>query len=373
MRERKQILKLWRQLAAEGKGAVLATVVRTEGSSYRLPGARLLLAEDGRRAGGVSGGCLEDDIIKRAWWRTAAAPILRRYDTTADGEISTEGYGLGCNGIIHVLLQRLAPRQSPLMELLHSVASSRRPATFAHLTSPEALVGRWMAFDSHGDISTDLNEPQLMEALRTRLTHLEASSVEEVTPGVRAFLELLTPPIHLMIFGAGDDAVALTEMGYLLGWQISVLDGRAHYARRDKFPLAGAVVVRAPESPVSNVDAWTAAVVMTHSYSQDLDVLTTLAGSRLRYLGVLGPRQRTAQLISEIGSRCRILVPEVYTPMGLDLGGDGPQQIALAVAAEIQSVFQGGGGGALRDRSGPIHAQASDQSDTAWVRSIVCA
>src|SRR5579884_3199006 len=118
MRERNQILDLWRRLVQSGESAVLATVVRTEGSSYRLPGARLLLGQRGQRVGGVSGGCLEDDIVRKAWWLTKTGPMVRKYDTTPDGEISTDGYGLGCNGVIYVLLEQITPDAPSVLPLL---------------------------------------------------------------------------------------------------------------------------------------------------------------------------------------------------------------------------------------------------------------
>src|SRR5579884_2536392 len=132
MRERHQILALWRELSSRNEPAVLATVIRTEGSSYRLPGARLLLARDGRRAGGVSGGCLEDDIVKKAWWLTEHGPAIRKYDTTADGEIGTRPYGLGCNGTIHILLERLAPDNPGVLAVIDTVHRERRPITLTH-------------------------------------------------------------------------------------------------------------------------------------------------------------------------------------------------------------------------------------------------
>ena len=107
MKETERILELWSAARSAGESAVLATVVKTRGSSYRLPGARLLITQGGRHAGSISGGCLEDDLLKKAWWLTENGPVVRRYDTTPEGEISAGGFGLGCNGIIHVLLERL--------------------------------------------------------------------------------------------------------------------------------------------------------------------------------------------------------------------------------------------------------------------------
>ncbi len=347
MQEREQILELWRKLAERGEPAVLATVVRTEGSSYRVPGARMLLAQSGERVGSISGGCLEADIVKKAWWLTAQGPVLRKYDTTAEGEISTEGYGLGCNGVVYVLLERVTADGPSVLPLLDRVRKERRAATVAHVLSPAESVGQRLIIEVDGSVAQ--------------------------MPGPDVFVEKLTPPTRLLIFGAGDDAVPLTELANFLGWRIAVLDGRAHYARGEKFPSAEQVVVRTPGSPAPDIDEWTVAVVMTHSYTQDLDVLRSLIGQKLQYLGVLGPRKRTEQLLADLSISAEAVPEELHMPMGLDLGGDGPEQVALAVVAEIQSVLSGRTGAALRSRQAPIHCDETSSEAETWVKSIVCA
>ncbi|HLH04759.1 MAG TPA: XdhC/CoxI family protein [Bryobacteraceae bacterium] len=302
MRERNQILALWHELAARGDSAVLATVIRTEGSSYRLPGARLLIARDGRHAGAVSGGCLETELIQKAFWFTENGPVVRKYDTEGD-------YGLGCNGIIHVLLERVTPDAPGILPLLETVQRERRPVAIAN-----------------GDF----------------------------------FAETLVPPIHLLIFGAGDDAVPLADLAKYLGWQVSIFDGRSQNARRERFPSADRVAVRPPGSPAPPVDPWTAAVVMTHSYAQDLDILRALSrlDTPLPYLGILGPRKRTEQLLAE-AEFPRDGDSDPHSPLGLDLGGHGAEQVAIAAIAEIQAVFNHRSGGFLRDRQAPIHSQTN--------------
>jgi xanthine dehydrogenase accessory factor len=310
MKEREQILRLWDTLREAGESAVLVTVVKTQGSSYRLPGARLLIAPDGRHAGSVSGGCLEDDLLKKAWWLTEKGPLVRRYDTTADGEISEGGYGLGCNGIVHVLLERLSPPYARVLETWRQVCTVRQSASVMHQLAPSE------------------------------------------TPGLsKTWVETLEPPLRLLICGAGADAVPLSELARYLGWQVYVFDGRAHYARAEKFPLADRVIASNTRL-AEYVDPWTAAVIMTHSYRQDGDILKQLAALPLRYLGVLGPRQRALQLLRELA----LDGSSVHSPMGLDIGADGPEQVALAVVAEIQATLNGRSGGALRARLGPIHA-----------------
>jgi xanthine dehydrogenase accessory factor len=344
VREIEQILELWGETERAGESAVLATVVKTSGSSYRLPGARLLLTRNGRRAGSVSGGCLEDDLVKKAWWLTESGPVVRRYDTTPEGEIAT-GFGLGCNGIIHVLVERIGPGHAEIIDLLRSVRSTRRALNLAHVIGPADRAGERFLVDSPPPAERD---------------------------GAQLFIETLAPPVHLLIFGAGDDVVPLADLAKYLGWRVSVLDGRAHYARRQKFPRVDDLVVNpvAESAASAEVDPWTVAVLMTHSYGQDLDALAELARKPLRYLGILGPRKRSAQLLSDAGLDAARLMPALHSPMGLDIGADGPHQVALAVIAEIQATLNGREGGLLRAGAGSIHA-LDQQGD--WAGSIVCA
>ncbi len=376
MDELEQILQLWNHAAGSRESAVLATVVKTQGSAYRLPGARLLLTASGRRAGSVSGGCLEDDLLKKAWWLTESGPALRRYDTTPEGEIA-DAFGLGCNGIIHVLLERLEQAHAPLLERIRQVRSERSPAAVAHVLEPSSAVGQHLVLEASGVITHNLADPQLLPAIepeaRSALVQ-HASRTVRLDNGVEVFLETLVPPVRLLVFGAGDDAVPLTALAHFLGWHVSVFDGRANYARRDKFPRAREVLVRPAGQSQAETDPWTVAVLMSHSYSQDLANLRELSSKPLPYLGILGPRKRTVQLLAEAGLDGASL-PALHSPMGLDIAADGPQQVALAVLAEIQAALHGRSGGLLRDRAGSIHApeDAAADPEKLWVQSIACA
>ncbi len=377
MRERNQILELWEKIRRSGESAVLATVVKTQGSSYRLPGARLLLTQAGERVGGISGGCLEDDLIKKAWWLTAQGPVIRKYDTTADGEISADGYGLGCNGIIHVLIERVTAGHPSVLPYLEAATKLRQAATIAHLISSPEMVGERLVLDAAGNVHSSSLDVALVDQLLTAMQGSTDSELLVLPDGHQVFLEKLTPPLHLLVFGAGDDAIPLVELAKYLGWRVSVFDGRAHYARAEKFPSADRVSIRPPNSPVPPIDPWTVAVIMTHSYRQDLDVLRTLAREPLRYLGVLGPRKRALDLLAEANQSENSSLWQqnnnLHSPMGLDLGGHGPELVAVAVISEIQAVLNGRTGGALRDRGAPIHSEDELAESRNWVRSIVCA
>lgn len=370
MKEREQILELWREMRSREGAGVLVTVVKTLGSSYRRPGARLLITESGKRAGSISGGCLEDDVIKKAWWLTEKGPVIRRYDTTPDGDIGpsgegTGGFGLGCNGIIYLLLQRVSAGDGEwsALSVMERVHATRKTALLAHVLHPASLLV--------GSIA----ESQFDDGLKTGAQGLSDNVVTCLESGEEVFFETLMPPVRLLIFGAGDDAVPMTELGRYLGWQVSVFDGRAHYARRERFPLAHEVMVRDSEDSLSalQIDDRTVAVVMTHSYSQDLNFVRSLSKEPLAYLGMLGPKNRSMQLLSDAGIEASS-VPALHGPVGLDIGADGPEQVALSIIAEMQGTLNGRDGGPLRDRAGSIHSRETDgRAAERFVPSIVCA
>lgn len=378
MNEVHHILSLWHELQEAGEAAVLATVVHTAGSSYRLPGARLLVAADGRRAGSISGGCLEEDLLKKAWWLTGSGPVLRRYDTRADedtaevldGERAEAGFGLGCNGVITILLERLQPGAPNSLQVASAVRKQRRPATIAHALTPP-LDRRWI---ESPDGRVEHNLPaDLAPAIRDFLQSAADRPCWAEFEAQRFFIETLTPPVRLLIFGAGEDAGPLVRLARLLDWPVSVFDSRPHYARPEKFPGADAVVVRPIDMPLPvELDPWTAVVLMSHSYSQDLDVLRELMRMRAGYLGLLGPRRRSERLLNDAGAPSQFRAA-LHAPAGLDLGADGPDQVALAIAAEIQAVFNERSGGFLRSAPGPIHARAHDaESEFVLSANPVC-
>jgi xanthine/CO dehydrogenase XdhC/CoxF family maturation factor len=371
MKELGEILRLWDRARASGEEAVLATVVKTLGSSYRNPGARLMITASGVRAGSVSGGCLEEDLTKKAFWLTENGCTVRRYDTTPDGEIDSGGYGLGCNGTIYVLLERITPANSAVLDVIQDVLAQRRCGAIAHRID-SGHPGERVVLDASGRLGA--TGSGLESEIRTAREQLSSRTVS-LSDGAEFFVEVVTPAPHLLVFGAGDDAVPLTRVAKLLGWRVSVFDGRAHYAHREKFPDADAVsVCPAGQSGMeSRIDPWTVAVVMSHSYKQDLANLRELASYPLRYLGVLGPRKRTLQLLADASLNADSLIPALHGPMGLDIGADGAEQVALAVAAEIQAALNGREGGSLRGRSGAIHARESEDSERFSVQSIACA
>ncbi len=336
MRERRQIIDRWQR----GDGSVLATLFHVSGSSYRQPGARLLVCKDGSYEGSISGGCLEADLVRKATWLVRDGAAIERYSTIFD-DASEVPYGLGCGGVLDVLLE---PVDSEEGQALLSAFED-------HIGGKERLVVTWLPststtlkrviVDGGGQIlfaSSGLSQEEVLKAQRkssgsTRLT------VEGVV------CEHLKPPQRLFVFGAGDDAKPLVTMASLLGWNVTVVDGRTHLAAADRFPERHVRVSSSREEILHEVSDHDAAVIMTHSFEQDRDCLIALLSKRPKYLGLLGSRQRSSLLMGDAAGRLGLSIEEccqvVSAPVGLDIGGEGPEDIALAIIAEAQAVCSG--------------------------------
>jgi xanthine dehydrogenase accessory factor len=370
-----QILPLWEELRRSETEYVLATVVAVEGSGYRKPGARMLIAADGRRTGTISGGCLEGEVARKAFWRTEDGPVVRRYSTSAeDGDVP---YGMGCGGIVHLLLERSATAEPVLLRLAASF-KEREPLAIATVVDGRALNGRalddgaldgrWIgrrgfwpgeaANPATGGLAEELAD-LACEGFEEQRSFTRTIRVDEgQSATVRVEWKAARP--GLFIFGAGDDAVPLVRQARQLGWYVAVADGRSNLATQARFPEAHDVhVLTGGELGRLSLRPTDAAAVMTHSLEQDSRILSTLIGQDLDYIGVLGPRRRTEEMLVAIAGE--LAVPEsridtqleewmdrLHAPMGLDLGGDTPADIALAVMAEIQQCRHGASGMALR-------------------------
>jgi xanthine/CO dehydrogenase XdhC/CoxF family maturation factor len=383
MTELDQIYTVWHDCFAQGESGVLATVVRVEGSTYRRAGARLLLTSGGKRVGSVSGGCLEADLVKKAWWLTDnGKAAIRKYDTTMEGDIAQE-FGLGCNGIIHVLLERLETGLVSPLTVVPVVKRLRQPGLLATVIATSgagtARIGqRWTQWPD-GTVETDFASRALEGFARNALLATQSVSVvtyEDENGGIDLFVEPIWPTLRLLIFGGGDDAIPLVRLAKFMGYEVIVLDGRSHLARPERFSGADRVLVTREDDPLGGVsiDDWTAAVVMSHSYEQDLASVAALARYHLTYLGLLGPRKRAEKLLSEANVAIDELAAALHSPIGLDIGADGAEQIALAVIAEIQSVLNRRSGGRLREKAGPLHATPVNEAgqNASYRRPAVC-
>lgn len=352
-----------------GQPLALATVVKVEGSAYRRPGARMLIHPDGTRLGSVSGGCLEADVVRRAQEVMATGePSYVLYDSRAsNGDLVAE---LGCKGAVGILIER-ATDLSVFNSLAFcaTLACERRTGMMATVfrvegNSPVRVGERWMrcaheAFPVQGETSE----------LATLLPEAEWPPPGQARPCPVAFaqgkaevlVESLQPPVALLLCGAGQDAVPLAQMARGLGWQVTVLDHRLALLTPERFPGIEALRVSSPTRLCETFrpDRRTAAVLMTHSYTHDLDWLSVLLPTPLSYIGLLGPQKRAERLLSDLYQDG--MVPDrerlarVHSPVGLDIGAETPEEIALSILAEIQAVLSQRAGGFLRERNGPIH------------------
>lgn len=374
-----------------GREAVLATVVKVEGSAYRRPGARMLVSRFGRPEGTISGGCLEAEVAKKAWWLTEAGPALRSYSTAEADDASEEAlsFGLGCNGKVHVLFERLPAGPCALVDALLSVRDRQQPAAIATVIVSSGAaaprLGERLCLMPGQEAAGELLRSVLVEQISADLqqTLLRGKSSRGLYPNglgeVEVLLEYLPPVRRLVIFGAGHDAQPLVRMAKLLGWHVTVIDGRAHFARAERFAEADQVLVGDVEQPFDyhELVRGAAVAVMTHSLVQDAHWLQGVLHSEPCYVGQLGPRERTERLLAGIHEQLAKPQDELpgleclHYPIGLDLGGDTPESVAMAVLAEIQAVLNGRNGGSLRFRSASIHDSdpvlmaGRDQTDVA--------
>jgi xanthine dehydrogenase accessory factor len=371
MKELEIIAREADRLRAAGKSGVLATVVGIEGSSYRLPGARMLIADATWKAGSVSGGCLEGDVVLRA--RDVLeknCAIVAKYDTTSDEDILF-GVGLGCRGIIRVLIEPITPEpaQPDLLRYIQDCLARRETGVVATVIGVEgrtqtALGARLI---SGTEVQSNIADPKLNSAIAAHVARVSPSASShsaffEVTDGqVELFVEIVRPPLPLVIFGAGHDAIPMARLGKELGWRVSVVDHRPAYATPQRFPGADEVIVATTEEIPRRVhlDEQTVALVMTHNYLRDLEALKILLPSPVRYVGLLGPRRRANELLAELEKQSFSITPaqrqRLYAPVGLDLGAEGPEGVALSVLGEIQAVIAERAPGHLRERAGSIH------------------
>jgi xanthine/CO dehydrogenase XdhC/CoxF family maturation factor len=383
MTETQSSIDSYRRAAAENVGAALATVVRVEGSAYRRPGARMLVTEEGRTTGVLSGGCLERDVRERAAKVIETGePIVVRYDTTSDDDI-VWGSGSGCGGVVSVLIEPASDaRLDGLMRLLNVCSEGRRRVALATVIHQEgetdvSVGARALRYpdgagapgpsSSGADIfPTACVLRDLDEAMRSGVSAVRR--YESGGGSVEAFIEVVEPPVPLVVFGDGDDALPVVALARKLGWHTTVVDTRARPGSAERFAAADAVVLCRPEEACERVTFTerTAAVLMTHNYLYDLELLRALLNKRVRYVGCVGPRRRAERLLSELAggdAATAVRYPgQLYAPAGLDIGAETPAEIAFSIVAEIRAVLAGREGGLLRNRKGAIHTKPREQS-----------
>ncbi|HWG77805.1 MAG TPA: XdhC family protein [Steroidobacteraceae bacterium] len=361
-----RLLPLFDSERTHAQSMVLATVLHTAGPTYTKPGAQMLIASSGEYAGLLSGGCLEGDLSERARrvFDSGHSEIVR-YDMRGPEDLLF-GLGSGCEGAMEILLQRLeVSRQWQPLQRLAAAWRARRAERLLMLirsTSHTVAAGTpaaqadWAAgsgiFIPDGE-AFGMAPPACAEALRRVAVNLPATSgsrlLSHALPGAELLLLEQSAPPRLLLLGAGADALPVATLITFLGWSVTVVDHRPHYARSERFPGADAVLsggptvvpeliakVRAAETPFDGV------IVMSHHLPTDLAYLRVLAQSAIPYIGLLGPASRRDRLMRDLqGAEVASLESRLRGPVGLDIGAESPEAIALSIVAEIQAVLSG--------------------------------
>ncbi len=357
-----------------GDSTVLATVVRVTGSSYGGVGSRMLARVDGSTVGLVSGGCLESDLAEHAKRVSASGRAeVVSYDTRND-EDAPWGLGLGCNGLIEVLLEPLNPADAKALGGLLEVAlNTTQPSVVATVirvgaNAKGAAVGAHAWIPESGRVITagEWGDTSLLEETR-------AKRAEALAAGRRGFVaelggaeiayEVVQPGVRLVVCGSGPDALPIASFGADLGWDVIVVDHRPHTQEHAaRFPKARLVYCDDPSQVArdAGITSRTAAVVVSHHFERDRSYLQSLLASEAAYIGMLGPRARTERMLADLVAAKGITTGDgdarLYAPVGMDIGGDGPDAIALSIVAEVGAVMAGRSGMHLRDKRGPLHA-----------------
>jgi xanthine dehydrogenase accessory factor len=368
MKELNDIIFAYEKAVLQNKQTALATVVHVQGSSYRRPGARMLVTEDGEITGAISGGCLEGDALRKARFAISQQKNkLEIYDTTDEDDVKF-GVQLGCNGIVYILFEPIQnDNLNNPINLLKKAAKQRTDAVLLTLFNLDKnAVQRGTCGFVNKDESIFVNDK--MKPLKVEcnevLTHQKSSTIKHYEEHGSVLFQFIPPAIQLIIAGAGNDVQPLVEMAALLGWSIIVADGRPTHATQQRFPKANTILVTKPQHILSglNVDEKTAFVLMTHNYNYDIAVLEQLLNTNCAYIGMLGPKEKLHRMFDELNKKNIIITggqhSRIYGPVGLDIGAETAEEIAVSVVAEIKAVFLNRQGKPLREREIAIHSRS---------------
>ena len=352
MKQWQETSEILERVERDNQPLALATVVKIEGSSYRRPGAKLLIDDGAPTLGGVSGGCLEADVreVGLAVLKDGQCR-LRHYETGAD-EDTVWGFGLGCDGTVEILVQPLTGDTRGVLSRVRELLDGDRPFEVSTVLSGDA-AGRIVLVDPDGMGDGPTARLDREVGARSEESLARGQSTQWREDSARVFTEVYEPPPRLVIFGAGDDAMPLTEFASRIGFRVTLIDHRQAYLQPERFPQATHLVTRRTEEGVHGVPFGpeTYAVVMTHSFADDLEWVGHLLRTDVPYVGLLAPRTRTDELLEKVGGEG---TDRVFGPVGLDIGADGPEQIALCIVAELLAVRSRREPGHLRQREGAV-------------------
>lgn len=378
MKEIKQIIETFDSIDRKKQKAALATVVRIQGSSYRQPGARMLILDNGQWIGAISGGCLEGDALRKA--REVMASGKARhivYDTRKDKPADHIPFSMGCEGIIEVLIEPLQKETDPL----HPISIFRKYqraeqdqflVTLYHVTDEKiGLPGESLWIDNQGKVLDDFSNSRLSEVVKNEVNKRKQwknSFQKEVTidkDKAYLFYEIMRQPIHLMIYGGGYDVVPVVNLAKNLGWRVSVADECIAKTFPQKFPLADQVLNIAGKDVYNesrNLQK-SYALVMSHNFKYDMEVLNGLLKTDIPYIGILGPKKRMGIMLEELGKNNAVSPDEldkrIFAPVGLNIGAETPDEIALSILSEILAFHNKKPAGFLKDKKGHIHDRES--------------
>ncbi|WP_310483614.1 XdhC family protein, partial [Chamaesiphon sp. VAR_48_metabat_403] len=328
----------------------LATVVQTQGSTYRKTGARMLIAGSGEIAGMVSGGCLEQDILCHVQRQTPPyQPFVITYDTTTEEDLLW-GFGIGCEGVVSVLVDHLIDYPHNPLTFIAECFDREQSGVLATIFQVEGSssvpIGARLMLHSEGKIDSNIEDVELSAqiaadaqiALQQKTTIHRQYCLQLGQADVS--IEVIQPPPHLTIFGAGRDVLPLAQFATALGWQLTIVDCRSLETTANRFPMVDRIILARRETIDLQVkiNPQTIAVVMTHNYLDDLEILRSLLAGSTRYIGLLGARQRTAKLLQDLAVT-PAQFQRLHAPIGLDIGAETPEEIAIAIIAEIQAVI----------------------------------
>ncbi len=368
MKELATILSQAEKLNRRGKSFALATVVRIDGSAFRRPGARMLITAEGEPIGTISGGCLEGEVVHQARKvLETGRPVLQVFEIDEDDPFL--GFGSGCGGTVYVLIERIgvADSSNPLT-LIRTCLANRTPALLATVydgTLPD-VRGRHVLLTEDHSPNGQAGHPALTQAMQADA----ATLLKHRRPEIRRYtfdegnaevlFELIQPPIQLFVLGNGPDVGPLVQIAHNIGFHVTVIGRKPMHDLERWFPQADRhVFVMHPEQVLDHlsIDNRSAAVIMNHNFIRDQHLLGLLLGTPMPYIGCLGPGRRTKRMLDEIKSPNfpEEVLERMYAPVGLNLGSETPEEIALSILAEIQAVLTGHSADMLRNQQGPIH------------------
>ncbi len=369
MKEIKNIIDAYHQIDFSQHKVALATVVRVEGSSYRRAGARMLISDSGEWVGGISGGCLEGDALKRARFAIAQnkASVVT-YDTSEDDPYQI-GVGLGCNGIIDVLLTPLDVENPNNQVLaLQQCVESRKPEVLVTVTKlrmeTDAIqLGDTFRYESASQFESIFPLKEISEELLSDIqdglistkSSIKSYSLEDGT--IQLFIEVLIPATHLLVYGGNYDIYPMVKLAKEIGWKVSVICNPLK-VQKQLFTWADAVIEKENAKNIA-IDPYTVAILMAHDYNTDFTNLRHLLSTEIPYIGMLGPKKRSDKMFKAMTEEGESVsekdAARIASPVGLDIGANTPEEIAISILAEIKTIFSKRSGERLKFRDKPIY------------------